>query len=161
MVKTIDEKTKKTIEYCPLVLSFARTIHTYQGQSAGPMDNKFQNPIMRIICDVGSTKFESQNIGLFYTALSRATTIGSIENKRIDSAIYFTQSLDQLRLEKLTTKSDNTEYEMIRKRNSWIKLLLQNNDKQYTDVSNENIDSIFNWAMTTRLPLQAIEKIIN
>ena len=116
---------------------------------------------MRIICDVGSTKFESQNIGLFYTALSRATTIGSIENKRIDSAIYFTQSLDQLRLEKLTTKSDNTEYEMIRKRNSWIKLLLENKDKQYTDVSNENIDSIFDWAMTTSLPFQAIENIIN
>lgn len=160
MIKTIDEKTRKSITYCPLVLSFARTIHTYQGQSAGPTKDNSTNAIMRLICDVGTARFESQNIGLLYTALSRATTIGSIEKQRTDSAIFFTHSLDKSRLDRLSTKSDNDEYEMIKRRNKWINLLTNNRNSIRNEVTNEQINSTLEWATVTRIPIEKIEDII-
>ena len=39
----------------PLSLAFAKTIDTFQGQNAGPVDpGKPPNPIQRVICDPGS-----------------------------------------------------------------------------------------------------------
>jgi hypothetical protein len=60
--------------YCPLQLSYGRTIHTFQGFQAGPTQN-----ITRIVCHPGTTRHEGLFPGLFYTALSRATTIGSAQ----------------------------------------------------------------------------------
>ena len=37
------------------------------------------NPVQRTICDPGTKKFEGQNIGLFYTILSRATSLGDCD----------------------------------------------------------------------------------
>lgn len=161
ITKTVDEKSNKTITFCPLVLSFARTIHTYQGQQAGPSNDNCPNSIKRLICDVGTTRFESQNIGLFYTAISRATTIGTKEKNRTDSAIFFTHSLDRSRLDRLTTKSDNSEYDMIKKRNKWVDLLNKNKHSNKICTSEEEINEIFNWATITKIPVQDIEKIIN
>ena len=63
--------------FVPLTLAYSKTVHTYQGQSAGPTDeDKPQNAVQRIICDPGTRAFEGTNIGLFYTILSRATTLG-------------------------------------------------------------------------------------
>jgi len=160
MIKTVDEKTKKNVEYCPLSLSFARTIHTYQGQSAGPTNDKCNNPIQRIICDVGTTRFESQNIGLFYTALSRATTIGSEEKNRTDSAIYFTQSLDKQRLDRLITKSNNTQYDMIEKRDRWTRLLMKNIIEEDMNIPDKRVKEIFDMATTTKIPLNMIENYL-
>ena len=160
MVDTIDETTKKNITYCPLVLSFARTIHTFQGQSAGPTNNNIKNPVARIICDVGTPRFESQNIGLFYTALSRATTIGSQTNTRQDSAIFFTQSLDKTRLDRLTTKTDNTEYDMIKKRKEWV-TLLEKNMGTLDNVTENCIQRTFQWATSHEYTIMDIERVIN
>ena len=140
-------------------MSFARTIHTYQGQSAGPTNDKYDNPIKRIICDVGSPRFESQNIGLLYTALSRATTIGTKENSRINSAIFFTQSLDKQRLDRLTTKSNEKKYEMIAKRENWIKMLTKNINEKEMNIPEEAINEIFEWASNAKIPLQIIQTI--
>ena len=161
MVDTIDEKTKKSIKYCPLVLSFARTIHTFQGQSAGPTNNNNINPVMRIICDVGTPRFESQNIGLFYTALSRATTIGSESNSRHDSAIFFTHSLDKTRLDRLTTKVDNTDYDMIHKRTQWVTLIEKHVENKDGIASELCINRIFQWAEAQHLDIKDIDKVIN
>jgi hypothetical protein len=160
IIKTVDEKTKRNIEYCPLSLSFARTIHTYQGQSAGPTNDKCNNPIQRIICDVGTTRFESQNIGLFYTALSRATTIGTEEKNRTDSAIYFTQSLDKQRLDRLITKSNNTQYDMIEKRDRWTRLLMKNIIEEDMNIPDKRVKEIFDWASTTNVPVSMIEHAV-
>lgn len=159
MVEAIDDKTKKIFTFCPLVLSFARTIHTFQGQSAGPTNSKVKNPILRIICDVGTPRFESQNIGLLYTAISRATTIGLPDNGRIDSAIYFTQSLDRTRLDRLTTKSDETEYDMIKKRNTWVAFLNKNMTKEESKIDEMKIKTLFDWADTQHYNLTDIERI--
>ena len=69
--------------FIPLQLSYARTIHTFQGTSVGETpQGHTQNPIKRIICDPGPHNFEMKNPGLFYTLLSRATTLG--EAKKIN-----------------------------------------------------------------------------
>ncbi len=160
MIRTVDEKTKRNIEYCPLSLSFARTIHTYQGQSAGPTNDKYNNPIKRIICDVGTTRFESQNVGLFYTALSRATTIGTEEKNRIDSAIFFTQSLDKQRLDRLITKTNNIQYDMIEKRDKWTRLLMEQIKEEDMNIPEEKVKEIFNWVSNTTVPLHMIENAL-
>jgi len=160
-VETIDEKTKKVIKYCPLVLSFARTIHTFQGQSAGPTNSQATSQIKRIICDIGTNRFESQNIGLFYTALSRATTIGSIDQQRKNSAIFFTQSLDKERLDRLTRKMDNTEYDMIKKRNEWVQYIEENQALDELNVSSERIQETFHWATTQKFTVKDIERRIS
>ena len=159
MVETVDDKTKRSITYCPLVLSFARTIHTFQGQSAGPTSSNNKNPLMRIICDVGTPRFESQNIGLFYTALSRATTIGSQTSNRQDSAIFFTQSLDKARLDRLTTKVDNTEYDMIKKRNDWVTHIQKHLTNEECNVSETEMQKIFEWATQIRFSISDIERV--
>jgi hypothetical protein len=66
-----------------------QTIHTFQGQNVGPAGNgRPENPIQRIVLEPGDRKFEGNNVGLFYTAMSRATTIGNTGD-RISSAVYF------------------------------------------------------------------------
>jgi hypothetical protein len=65
--------------FCPLKLSFAKTIDTYQGQNAGPVDaGRAPNAVKRIICDPGSRNFEARKPGLFFTIMSRATTAGTL-----------------------------------------------------------------------------------
>jgi hypothetical protein len=44
--------------------------------------------VKRIIVDPSSLGFEGNNVGLFYTAMSQATTIGNPDDK-MSSAIYF------------------------------------------------------------------------
>jgi len=157
IVSTIEDKTNKTITFCPLVLSFARTIHTFQGQQAGPTDNTVKNAVQKIICDVGTSRFESINIGLFYTALSRATTIGNAQNNRSDSAIYFSQSLDKSRLDRLTKTQDNKEYEMIKKRKAWVDLLNKQKHNEDKNTTEQTINSLFEWATTHKYTLDHIE----
>ena len=74
--------------YLPLEICWAKTIHTFQGFNAGPSaPNQPPNMIRRIIVDPGTKQFEGNNPGLFYTIMTRATTLGT---NKMDSAIYFT-----------------------------------------------------------------------
>ena len=77
------------VTYCPLSLSYGVTAHTFQGQSAGPVDEG-QQPKNAVDCVVvfypGNNKFEGNNPGLLYMGKSRATTSGT---GRLDSALYF------------------------------------------------------------------------
>ena len=53
------------------------SIHTFQGQSAGPVNQGQQpNAVDKVFVDPGDKKFESGNPGLLYMAVSRATTLG-------------------------------------------------------------------------------------
>ena len=66
-----------------LRLAFARTIHSFQGKSAGPTDEgKPDNAIQYLIIDVGDRFFETRTPGLFYVGFSRGTTIGDEKRKR-------------------------------------------------------------------------------
>jgi hypothetical protein len=72
--------------YLPLRLAYAQTLHTFQGQTAGPTKpDQPPNSISCIICDPGTRLFESKS---FYTLLSRITSLGNDKDK-FSSAIYF------------------------------------------------------------------------
>ena len=74
--------------YVPLRLAFAQTIHTFQGQNAGPVEpGQTPNAVHKLVCDPGTQRFEGNVVGLFYTLLSRATTFGN-EQDKFSSAIY-------------------------------------------------------------------------
>jgi len=125
------ETTKSNIIYCPLQLSYARTIHTFQGYQAGPHCN-----IKHIICNAGSSKHEALFPGMFYTALSRATTIGTPEHTS-SSAIHFV-NLEHDRVENLRGTHEKT-YSIIVKRDMWIQHLKRNKYK-ITDDSITNLE---------------------
>jgi len=74
--------------FMPLTLAYARTIHKFQGLTAGPVDEgKIPNMHNVIVCDPDEKHFEGTAIGLLYTAVSRATTLS--DDDGLNSAIYF------------------------------------------------------------------------
>ena len=80
-----------SVKFIPLQLCYGKqTIHTFQGQNAGPVvhQSQQQNNIKRIIVDIGSRQFEGRNPGLTYTALSRATSLGKLDDVST-SALFF------------------------------------------------------------------------
>ena len=45
--------------YIPLQLAFAQTIHTFQGQNAGPVETgQTPNAVQKLVCDPGTRRFE-------------------------------------------------------------------------------------------------------
>ena len=110
--------------FCPLTVAYARTIHKFQGLTAGPVDNgKIPNMYEVLIVDPDEKHFEGSALGLLYTALSRATTYGDKDG--LDSAIYFDgPTFKAERIRKLTYKTTSTnkreEFELARKRRYWV-----------------------------------------
>ncbi|GFH54205.1 hypothetical protein CTEN210_10681 [Chaetoceros tenuissimus] len=70
------------IEFVPLEIAFARTLHKVQGQSIGG-----DNPVKIMVFHLGKSSFEGNNPGLLYTGISRATSMGANDINK--SAIYF------------------------------------------------------------------------
>jgi hypothetical protein len=65
-------------KYFPLQLCYVKTIHTFQGQNAGPVSlGQLPNSIQRIICNPGDRSFKGKNPGLFYTISGRGSRRGS------------------------------------------------------------------------------------
>lgn len=134
-------------------MAFGKTSHTFQGQSAGPVDEgKPPNAVQqRIICDPGTRAFEGNNPGLFYTILSRATTVGDYDTTLPpsqhfkDSAIYFLgDNMNQTRIHNITMQKGNIPYKMVQKRTPWVNYLHSNLlDVQYTPTQKK---SVFDYA---------------
>ena len=92
-------------QFVPLALLFGQTVHTFQGQNAGKVDaGRPPNPVQCIIWDPGTRAFEDTNIGLFYTILSRATTIGTFNNRRLCSLLLWKKHEPVFHLKYYTTK---------------------------------------------------------
>ena len=108
------------IRFCPLVIAFGRTIHTFQGQEAGP-----GKPIEKIIVNPGKRSFETLNPGTLYCSITRATTIGDDNN---NSAIYFIgENINDERLKKMIYGVNGKMYEKVKLRKLWIEHLKKRN----------------------------------
>ena len=133
----------------PLSLAYGKTVHTFQGQTVGPVPpGRPENAIKRIIVEPGTRQFEGNNVGLFYTAASRPTTIGTVEDK-MSSAIYF-------------DGPDFSKARMYRKailRQKWVDYLKANsiNQKHYTK---KEMEGLFDWITKTRLSETELDTII-
>ena len=148
--------------FVPLTLAYSKTVHTYQGQSAGPTDkDKPRNAVQRIICDPGTRAFEGINVGLFYTILSRATTIGdtSPDTDYKDSAIYFIgDNMNKDRITNITLSKDQTPYQKVQKRTAWTNYLKQNTHK--SNIENQDAAMLLSWAESTTFGHQKLQDII-
>lgn len=73
-----------------------------------------------LVCDPDEKSFEGSALGLLYTAVSRATTLG--DDSGIGSAIYFIGSaFKETRIRNLTCKlNTNHEFELAKKRRYWV-----------------------------------------
>ena len=79
-----------------------------------------------IICDPDARNAEAISPGLFYTAVSRATTLGDADG--LNSAIYFTgEHLTKARIQQLTKKKHHDEeYIKVTRRKKWVQHLHAN-----------------------------------
>lgn len=138
-------------KYLPLTLAFARTIHKFQGLSAGPVnEGKIPNMYTCIICEPDEGSFEGSNPGLLYTAVSRATTLGNDDG--LCSAIYFDGvDFNEKRIKyvgKSTSRYKNyEEFELFKKRRAWTNHLGENT-KTCTGLSESETASLFLWCTT-------------
>ena len=121
------------VTFCPLVPSWATTIHKFQGFEAGfDKNDQFQH----LIIDLGDIKSEQQQPGILYVAMSRAKTIEDMTNDTPNprnSAVYWTGSgMSKNRvLHGSTKKQIHTQGQervnclKIKKRDNWVKYLTQ------------------------------------
>ena len=144
-----------TVLFCPLLLSYGMTAHTFQGQSAGPVDEgQPKNSVDCIVLDPGDNKFEGGNPGTLYVGVSRATTIGT---NSLDSALCFTgQNMNRYRVVNLRLQRDEkTPYKKVRLRDAWVSHL----DSNTVDLSwsEKEKREILEWAASFRMSLEELE----
>lgn len=130
--------------YIPLRLAFAQTIHTFQGQNAGPVESgQTPNAVQKIVCDPGTRKFESNSVGLFYTLLSRVTTFGNPHDK-FSSAIYFTgPNMTTDRVINITQNKKGFMYAMAAKRKLYVEYLHQH--EHNSNLNTNDKTEILKW----------------
>jgi hypothetical protein len=146
-VEEVCSKCCCTRIFVPLELSFATTIHRCQGLSVGPVQpGQPPNPAEKIIVDIGTSRFEAIVPGLFYVALSRATTMGGGDRRK--SAIFFNgDNVTQERLVRMTYKKDSTQKLIrIERRDAWVDLLERHTHK--SNLTSEYRNGLFLWAST-------------
>jgi hypothetical protein len=152
-VEEVCSKCCCTRIFVPLELSFATTIHKCQGLSVGPVQpGQPPNPAEKIIVDVGTSRFEAIVPGLFYVALSRATTMGGGDRRK--SAIFFNgDNITKERLVRMTYKKDSTQKLIrIERRDAWVDLLVRHTHK--SNLSSEDRDALFQWGSSARFSRQ-------
>ena len=147
-------------KYMPLALAYGKTAHTFQGQNVGPVPpGRPENPIKRIIVDPGKRVFEGRNVGLFYQLLSRATTIGTPEDK-LSSAIYFDgENFTRTRIQRLAMKNEKDMYKLAEMRKEWV-CYLRSNEMRRGRWTIEEMNDLFYWANTTRIDEDLLTNII-
>jgi hypothetical protein len=134
---------KRTI--IPLCLAWARTIHKFQGMSAGPVDDgKIPNMFDCIVCDPDKREVERSALGLFYTSISRGTTLGSTTG--LGSAVFFCGSdFNEDRIRNIGRRNHtNEEYIRVKKRNTWVKYLMSK--KTTSSLSKKKIRQVLAWS---------------
>ena len=164
MKETLCRKQCCTVKWCPLVTSWATTIHKFQGFEAG-MDEK--DMFRYLICDPGNTSWEQTCPGAFYVALSRAKTIGDMTSDTKfpkNSAIYWINEgicstrIREGGLKKGATRGDpKVKCELLVKRDQWIKYLEKCKDKtQKREFTSKDITTMLN---TRYKPSEVKDKI--
>ena len=148
-----------TRTFLPLDLAFARTIHKFQGLSAGPVDKgKIPNMYDCIICDPDIQGAECRATGLLCTAASRATKLGDKDG--LNSAIYFQgRDFTRSRIQNVTKKTNSQyEFENVKRRRAWVQHLKQNTVKA-RKVTTKKAQNIFAWSKKRHTRQQLKQRI--
>ena len=134
--------------YMPLALAFAKSIHSFQGATVGPTPpGRPENAFLRIVANPGTRQFESTTNGLFYTLLSRVTTIGDMKDLTTSAIFFIGDNMNSDRIKKINRKKSGTGhgkyYEYVKHLHRQVKNLDQN---AMAEASQKDIDSIMEWA---------------
>ena len=142
------------LQYIPLSLAYAKTCHTFQGQSVGK-----NCPISCIIVQPGTRDFEGKCPGLFYVFLSRATDIGSQED-RSTSAIFFEgPEMNSDRIRDLThSLTTGREYAKVTKRKQWSNHLHRN--LITPKISKQQKKDLIQWCQRTKVSEKDVKEIL-
>ena len=150
--------------YLPLTLAYGRTIHKFQGQSAGPVDKgKIKNIYNCIVCDPDTKDWEGRCLGLLYTAVSRGTTLGDADG--LNSAVYF-QGADfkEDRIRQLYQKKDSgDDYALAVKRTQWVEYLKerQRDMKFNSQAGRKRLEKILDWASSNTVSYQRLSSRVD
>lgn len=143
-----------TLQYLPLSLAYAKTGHTFQGQTVGP-----GYVIPCIVVHPGKKKMELNCPGLMYMFISRATTIGTPENRN-DSAIFFcSNDMNRDRISNMTKTQKGEEGIKIKHRRKWISFLRRN--LHHITVSQSERKKLIDWVETTKISSDVVMEIID
>ena len=123
-------------------LAFNQTIHTFQGQNAGPIEpEQPPNAIQKLVYEPGTRKGICE--GLFYTILSRVTTFGNPLDK-FSLAIYFTgTNMNTKRVLNITQNEKGDMYAMAERRQQYVTYLQQS--KHDAQMNTNNQRKILEW----------------
>ena len=155
-----------TATFCPLELSFGMTAHTFQGQSAGPVDaGQPKNAVDRIVCDPGNRSFEGVNPGTLYMLCSRATTMG-VSADRLDSALYFSgpnahrHRFLNLKYQKATgSKGVRKLYKKVDLREKWVAMIDGNTYRD--DITEDETQDIIEWCDETEIDTIQLDEALS
>ena len=133
-----------TRTYMPLSLAFGKTIHSFQGASVGPTPKgRPDNPFLRIVADPGTRKFESTNTGMFYTLLSRVTSMGDMKDPTTSSIFFTGANMSHDRVDKINRRKDKGKYgdyyQRVKDLKKWVQYLDQHSMKRASDTDVQNI----------------------
>jgi len=158
-----DESGCCSVTFCPLELSFGMTLHTFQGQSAGPVeDGQPRNAVDTIIVEPGTRSFEGNNPGTAYMAASRATTMGT---GNLDSAIYFTgKNMNKARVldikyQRSCTNANKKMYKKVALREKWVDRLERNTIRPI--YTTEYIEDIKQWCREFRMSTDDLDMALS
>lgn len=98
-----------------------------------------------LICDPDEVEFEMTALGLLYTAVSRATTLGDEDG--LNSAIYFIG--EHFKAERMTRLglrkgSDTEQYKRVIDRRVWVRRLREQTRRSH--FTKKQISSVLQWA---------------
>ena len=141
----------------PLKLAFAKTVHSFQGQSVGPVNpGQPPNAYEAIICDPGTEAFEGNNPGLFYVIIGRGTTMGTA--KLTDSAVFFCgPNMTKKRIRTPRIASNGDTYYKVGMRDRWTALLDRNTHG--CDATSEMRDDLISWTKTEKYTINQLDDI--
>ena len=129
--------------YMPLLLTFAKTIHTFQGATVGPAPpGRPENTFLHIVADPGTRQFESGTNGLFYTLLSRVTTIGDMKDPTTSAIALTGSNMNVNQIKKTNKKRDGDYYENVKQLHKWVKYL---DDHEMYIASKIEIQNMVEW----------------
>lgn len=155
-IETICASGCCTCKFIPLEISFATTIHKFQGMEAGP-----GKTIKIIVVDIGNSLFESNCPGTAYVACSRVSTLENFDINK--TPLYFHGEVTYDRLTNLIYKRNSNkekeEYLTVQRRSKWIEHLRKNLKKN--TITNTEKKEIKNWIESTTISAKQLEAIID
>ena len=117
------------------------------------------NPIQSIVINVGTKAFEELTAGLSYFAVSRATTLGQIDNLHSSTLYLKGKNTTTNHFLNLHQNSQENTFAKVVQRNHWVKYHIRSTKR--VTFSQREQQQLINWAEATTYTLQELDAFIS